>query len=198
MIGLHPTSVKENYKDELKVIRDQIDQNQFIAVGEIGIDLYWDKSFFKEQVEAFTIQIKLALDKNLPIVIHCRDSFEEIMEVLEPFRGSGLKGVFHCFTGSKKQALQVIDLGFYLGIGGVVTFKNSGLDKVIKEIDPDHILLETDSPFLAPVPYRGKRNESSYIQIIANRIAMIKNLDKEVVAEKTTGNAIDLFKFIKE
>ena len=195
MMGLHPTSVKENYKDELEIISGWFEKQNFIAVGEIGIDLYWDQSFQKQQEEAFRFQIDLALKNEIPIVIHSRDSFDEIFNVLEDYRGSGLKGVFHCFTGSLEQANKAIDLGFYLGIGGVLTFKNSGLDKVIAEIDLKHILLETDSPFLAPTPFRGKRNESAYINLVANRLSQIKNIDREEIAKITTQNAIDLFKF---
>ena len=195
MMGLHPTSVKENYKEELEIISGWFEKQNFIAVGEIGIDLYWDQSFQKQQEEAFRFQIDLALKNEIPIVIHSRDSFDEIFSVLEDYRGSGLKGVFHCFTGSLEQANKAIDLGFYLGIGGVLTFKNSGLDKVIAEIDLKHILLETDSPFLAPTPFRGKRNESAYINLVANRLSQIKNIDREEIAKITTQNAIDLFKF---
>ena len=195
MMGLHPTSVKENYKEELEIISGWFEKQNFIAVGEIGIDLYWDQSFQKQQEEAFRFQIDLALKNEIPIVIHSRDSFDEIFNVLEDYRGSGLKGVFHCFTGSLEQANKAIDLGFYLGIGGVLTFKNSGLDKVIAEIDLKHILLETDSPFLAPTPFRGKRNESAYINLVANRLSQIKNIDREEIAKITTQNAIDLFKF---
>ena len=195
MMGLHPTSVKENYKEELEIISGWFEKQNFIAIGEIGIDLYWDQSFQKQQEEAFRFQIDLALKNEIPIVIHSRDSFDEIFNVLEDYRGSGLKGVFHCFTGSLEQANKAIDLGFYLGIGGVLTFKNSGLDKVIAEIDLKHILLETDSPFLAPTPFRGKRNESAYINLVANRLSQIKNIDREEIAKITTQNAIDLFKF---
>ena len=195
MMGLHPTSVKENYKEELEIISGWFEKQNFIAVGEIGIDLYWDQSFQKQQEEAFRFQIDLALKNEIPIVIHSRDSFDEIFNVLEDYHGSGLKGVFHCFTGSLEQANKAIDLGFYLGIGGVLTFKNSGLDKVIAEIDLKHILLETDSPFLAPTPFRGKRNESAYINLVANRLSQIKNIDRKEIAKITTQNAIDLFKF---
>lgn len=197
MMGLHPTSVKENYKEELKNIEEQFAKRNFIAVGEIGIDLFWDKSFQKQQEEAFRFQINLALEKNMPIVIHSRESFDEIFTVLEDYRGSGLTGVFHCFTGTLEQASLAIELGFYLGIGGVVTFKNSGLDKIVEKVDLKHLLLETDAPFLAPMPFRGKRNESAYINIIASKIANLKNTDKETVAKITTANAIKLFKFIE-
>jgi TatD DNase family protein len=195
MMGLHPTSVKANYKEELEMVTEWFDREQFVAVGEIGIDLYWDKTFQKQQEEAFRFQIALALQKNLPIVIHSRESFDEIMAVLMDYKNSGIRGVFHCFTGSLEQAESAIDLGFYLGIGGVVTFKNSGLDKVMEAIDLKHILLETDAPFLAPAPFRGKRNESAYINLIANKISEVKKISKSEVADRTTQNAIDLFKF---
>lgn len=196
MMGLHPTSVKDNYLDELKIISEWFDKQNFIAVGEIGIDLYWDQTYLKQQEEAFRFQIDLALKKDIPIVIHSRDSFAEIFKVLEDYRDSGINGVFHCFTGTVDEATRAIDLGFYLGMGGVLTFKNSGLDRVLTEIDLNHIVLETDSPFLAPVPFRGKRNESAYINLVANKISQVKNISKEEVASITTQNAIDLFKFI--
>lgn len=195
MMGLHPTSVKENYLEELKNVEDWFAKRDFIAVGEIGIDLYWDKTFALQQEEAFRFQIELALEKNLPIVIHSRDSFDEIVNVLDDYRNKNLKGVFHCFTGTVEQANTAIELGFYLGIGGVVTFKNSGLAETVSKVDLKHILLETDSPFLAPMPFRGKRNESAYINLIANKIAEIKQTDREFIAEITTKNAKTLFKF---
>ncbi|MCF8369244.1 MAG: TatD family hydrolase [Bacteroidales bacterium] len=196
MMGLHPTSVKENYREELQKVKECFDRVKFIAVGEIGIDLYWDKAFVKEQEEAFRFQIDLAIEKDLPIVIHSRDSFNEIFNILKDYRNTTIKGVFHCFTGSIEQAYLAIDMGFYLGIGGVLTFKNSGLDKVVEQIDIKHLLLETDSPFLAPVPFRGKRNESAYINIIAGKLAEIKKTDKEKIADITTQNAIRLFNFV--
>jgi TatD DNase family protein len=198
MMGLHPTSVKKNFREELEIITHWHERKEFIAVGEIGIDLYWDKTFINEQQEAFRYQIELAIRKDLPIVIHSRRSFEEIVKILLDYKGMALKGVFHCFTGTIEQARLAIDIGFYLGIGGVVTFKNSGLDKVLTEIGLQHLLLETDSPFLAPVPFRGKRNESSYINLIASKICQIKNIDREEVASVTTQNALDLFKFVKD
>lgn len=193
MMGLHPTSVGVEYEKELDCIQDMFREHQYIAVGETGIDLYWDKTFIKEQEAAFRLQIDIALVNDLPIVIHSRDSFMEIMGILSDYRNSGLKGVFHCFTGTKQQADEVIELGFMLGIGGVVTFKNSGLDRVVENIDPSHLLLETDSPFLAPVPYRGKRNESAYIQLIANKLGQIKGMSKEEIAKITSENAKRLF-----
>ena len=193
MMGLHPTSVKENYKEELKKMEEQFSIRDFTAVGEIGIDLYWDKTFKKQQEEAFRFQIDLALEKKLPIVIHSRESFDDIFSILEDYRNSGFTGVFHCFTGNDEQADKIIGLGFKLGIGGVVTFKNSGLDKAIANIDLSHLILETDAPYLTPTPYRGKRNESAYIPLIAEKIAQIKNTSLENVAKTTTKNAIELF-----
>jgi len=195
MMGLHPTSVNENFREELEIVSTWFDKKKFIAVGEIGIDLYWDKTFQKQQEEAFRFQIDLALRTNLPIVIHSRESFSEIFRVLEDYRNTGLRGVFHCFTGTIEQAHLAIDLGFYLGIGGVITFKNSALDEVVTHIELKHILLETDSPFLAPVPYRGKRNESSYINLIASKLNQVINVSREEIARITTQNAINLFKF---
>lgn len=197
MMGLHPTSVKENYNKELTQVEEWLEKKKFCAVGEIGIDLYWDKTFIKEQEIALRSQIELALKHGLPIVIHTRDSFDEIFNVLNDYKNSKLKGVFHCFTGTLDQANKAIDLGYLLGIGGVLTFKNSGLDSVMKEIDLENIILETDSPFLAPMPFRGKRNESAYINIIAKKIADIKNIELAEIAKITTQNANKLFKFME-
>ncbi len=195
MIGLHPTSVKSNFENELKIVENYSAKSNFYAIGEIGIDLYWDKTFYKEQLEAMRFQIHLAKECNLPIVIHSRNSFDEVFTVLSELKFPEMRGVFHCFSGSVDQAKKVIaELGFKLGIGGVVTFKNSGLDKVVKEIDLKDIILETDSPFLAPLPFRGKRNESAYTIIIAEKIAAIKNIAIEEVANETTNTALELFK----
>lgn len=196
MIGLHPTSVESNYKEELEIIENKLSDKNFIAIGEIGIDLYWDKTYKREQEYVLRYQIELAKKHKLPVVIHTRNSFSEIFEIMEDVISPELNGVFHCFAGSVEDAERVIDLGFKLGIGGVLTFKNSGLDKVVQEIDLEHILLETDSPYLAPVPFRGKRNTSAYIPYIANKIAEIKNVPIKEVSEITTNNAISLFKFI--
>lgn len=193
MMGLHPTSVKENYKDELEIMENWINKRDFIAIGETGIDLYWDKTFIKEQEIVFRRQLEISFSKDLPVVIHSRDSFDVIMKILNDYKGKGLRGVFHCFTGTIEQAKKILDFGFMLGIGGVVTFKNSGLDQVIEHIGIESLLLETDAPFLAPVPYRGKRNESSYIHLILNKISQIKNIDKEEVGRLTTQNANRLF-----
>ncbi len=195
MIGLHPTSVKKNYIQELQKIEKYFLTQKFYAIGEIGIDLYWDKTFKKEQEYVFRYQIELAKKYNLPVVIHSRNSFDEIINIIKEEKKPTLNGVFHCFTGTIKQAEMIINLGFKLGIGGVITFKNSKLDKVIQKIDIKHIVLETDSPYLTPVPFRGKRNESAYLYYIADKIAEIKNITIEEVAEITTNNAIFLFKF---
>jgi len=193
MIGLHPTSVKQDYKSELEKIDEIINNHDFCGIGETGIDLYWDKTFFAEQVDSFTYQIELSLKHNLPIVIHSRKSINEIFSVLKPYKNSGLKGVFHCFPGSTEDARKVIEMGFYLGIGGVVTYKNSGMAEVVKQTDLKHILLETDSPYLTPAPFRGKRNDSSHIPVIAEFIASLKGITTEEVAETTTFNAKQLF-----
>ena len=193
MIGLHPCHVKKNFKEELAVLKTYLDAGDFCAIGEIGMDLYWDKSFIKEQKEAFRVQIRWAKEKDLPIAIHCRDAFDEIFEILHNEKDELLRGVFHCFTGSIEQANRAIDLNFYLGIGGVVTFKNSGLDAVVKEIDLKHLMLETDSPYLAPHPKRGKRNESSYLIHIAEKLADLHQVSIEKLAQITTDNSIKLF-----
>ena len=198
MAGLHPTHVKEDFEQELEVVREMLNSKDFIAVGEIGIDLYWDRTFLKEQQIAFETQIGWAKEKSLPIVIHSRDSFDEIFEVLDKLHGPDLKGVFHCFTGSEPQAEQAIGYGFKLGIGGVVTFKNGGIDKFLKNIDPSHLVLETDSPYLAPKPFRGKRNESAYLTHIVAKLADIYGVSEERVAEITTQNANALFRLSEE
>ena len=194
MMGLHPTSVKENFEEELKIVDEWLERKKFIAIGETGIDLYWDKTHQKEQEIAFIHQINLAKKYKLPVVIHSRNSFNELFAVLEEHNSPELTGVFHCFSGNLDQAEKIIEMGFMLGIGGVITFKNSGLDKVIDEMNLDQIILETDAPYLAPVPYRGKRNESAYIKIVAEKIALIKNMTIESVADITTENARRLFK----
>jgi TatD DNase family protein len=194
MIGLHPTSVKEDYLSQLEKLQDLFSQHKFIAIGEIGIDLYWDTTYINEQIIAFRRQIVFALSKGLPVVIHSRESFAEVFSVLDEFRGSGLKGVFHAFTGNISDALKATDMGFKLGIGGIVTFKNSGLDQTIKEISPGNIILETDSPYLAPVPYRGKRNESSYIRLINRKLADIYQMSEDEIASVTFESSTTLFK----
>jgi len=193
MTGLHPTSVKEDYLLQLETLETLITENKIIAVGEIGIDLYWDKTFLKEQIISFRQQIRIALQNKLPAVIHSRDAFPEVFSVLDEFNGEKLTGVFHAFTGNINDAEKALNMGFKLGIGGIVTFKNSGLDKIVKEIGPDNLILETDSPYLAPVPYRGKRNESSYICIINKKLAEIFNISEEKMAEITYLNSVALF-----
>ena len=193
MMGLHPTSVKENYIEELAHVKEWIDKKKFFALGEIGIDLYWDKSFLTQQQEAFRTQIKWAKEKNLPIVIHCRDAFDEIFEILELEKGESLRGIFHCFTGTKEQALKAISYNMKLGIGGVATFKNGRIDKFLNEINIAHIVLETDAPYLAPTPYRGKRNESAYITNVVDKLVDIYGLSFKEVAEITTQNSKDIF-----
>jgi len=193
MMGLHPTSVKENYLEELTLVKDWLEKRPFYAVGEIGIDMYWDSSLLQQQQDAFKTQIEWAKEKDLPIVIHCRDSFNEIFEVLEDEKDDKLLGIFHCFTGSLDQAQQAISYNMKLGIGGVVTFKNGGIDKILHEIPIKNIVLETDSPYLAPVPYRGKRNESSYIVKVLDKLVDIYKLTPEEIAQITTQNSTEIF-----
>jgi TatD DNase family protein len=193
MIGLHPTSVKEDYLDQLESLENLWSEHRFIGVGEIGIDLYWDKTFIKEQIYCLRRQISFAIEKNVPVAVHSRDSFPEVFSVLEEYEGKGLKGVLHAFTGTIEDARKAIDMGFMMGIGGIVTFKSSGLDRVVKEIGPGHLILETDSPYLAPVPHRGKRNESAYISLINKKLAEIFGMDEEEVASITYDNSVRLF-----
>ncbi|HOY31927.1 MAG TPA: TatD family hydrolase [Bacteroidales bacterium] len=193
MIGLHPTSVKDNYKEELSEIEKNISAYKFYGIGETGIDLYWDKNHIREQMDAFTFHIELAIRFGLAVIIHSRKSLNEIFTILKNYENKDLTGVFHCFPGNIKEARHVADMGFYLGIGGVVTYKNSTMAEVVKQIDIKHIVLETDAPYLAPVPLRGKRNESSNIPLIANFIAQLKNISTEEVAEHTSANAKKLF-----
>ncbi len=194
MIGLHPTSVRKDYISQLDKLEKLADSHQFIAVGEIGIDLYWDKTFLKEQLDAFRRQINFALERELPIVVHSRESFQEVFSVLDEYKGRKLKGVLHAFTGTAEDAEKVIGLGLKLGIGGIVTFKNSGLDKIVKITGPEHLILETDSPYLAPVPHRGKRNESSYICIINKKLSEIFGMSEEEVASITYSGSVSLFR----
>tara|TARA_Y100000589_G_scaffold332268_1_gene391023 strand:+ start:5683 stop:6450 length:768 start_codon:yes stop_codon:yes gene_type:complete len=193
MIGLHPCDIKNDYEEELKIIKSHLDKGKYVAIGEIGIDLYWDIGTLEIQKKAFRQQLKWAKEYDLPVAIHIRKSFDTIFEVLEEVNDQNLRGVFHCFTGSKEQGQKAIEMGFMLGIGGVVTFKNSGLDKVLKELPLEKLLLETDSPYLAPTPYRGQRNESSFITIVAQKLAEIYEVNLEEVAIKTTHNAKTLF-----
>lgn len=193
MAGLHPTYVKENWKDELQVVLSELDAGGYVAVGEIGIDLYWDTHWLKEQIEAFRIQINWAKARDLPIVIHCRSAFDEIFEVLEEFKSDGVKGIFHCFTGTQAQAELAISLGLKLGIGGVVTFKNGNLHNFLRSIDLKHLVLETDAPYLAPVPYRGKRNEPAYLMEVASKLSEIYHIPLAEIGSVTTANAEQIF-----
>jgi TatD DNase family protein len=193
MLGLHPCSVKPGWEDVLTQIMAAQGDNKIVAIGEIGIDLYWDKSYLSGQVLSFKKQIAWAKSLKLPIVIHCRDAFNEVFEVLQEEKDDDLRGIFHCFTGTLEQAGKVIDLGFYLGIGGVVTYKNGGLDKILPQIDLKHIVLETDSPYLTPVPYRGKPNESSYLIYVAQKVAELYQVPIETVAAITTANSKQVF-----
>jgi TatD DNase family protein len=195
MMGLHPCYVKENYEDELAHVVKELENRKFAAIGEIGIDLFWDKSFLKQQQDIFLKQIQLAKQYKLPINIHCRDAFNEVFEILEQEKSAELCGIFHCFTGDFNQAQQAISCGMKLGIGGVATFKNGKIDQFLNEIDLKHIVLETDAPYLAPVPYRGKRNESSYIKVIAEKLSEIYQLPIEDIAAITTQNSKDIFGF---
>lgn len=194
MMGLHPTSVKDNYKEELAHVEKVLSERPFIAIGEIGIDLYWDKSTLKIQQEAFSHQIGLAKKYKLPIVIHCRESFDEIFEILEKEKSDDLFGIFHCFTGTIEQAKKAISYNMKLGIGGVVTFKNGKIDQFLNHIDLKHIVLETDSPYLAPTPYRGKRNESSYIINVLEKMSDIYGVTTDEIAKITTANSKEIFK----
>ena len=194
MMGVHPCSIKENYQEELAIAQQYWSNRNFVAVGEIGLDFYWDRTFEKEQYEAFRIQIEWALEKNVPIVIHSRQSTLDCVRVLKEYKNSALRGVFHCFSGSLEEAQEIIKLGFYLGIGGVITYKNAGLGAVLEKIDLSHLVVETDAPYLTPAPHRGKRNESSYISLIAEKIATVKADKVEKVAEITTQNAENLFR----
>ncbi len=196
LMGLHPCSVKENWKDEVRKIENQLFGKSGIkywGIGETGLDFYWDQAFVDQQKENFQLHIDWAKTLRLPIIIHSREATDACIELIDKNKSSDLHGIFHCFSGSLEQAHRIIDLGFYLGIGGVVTFKNSGLDKVVEQIDLKHLVLETDAPYLAPVPHRGKRNESSYLTLVAERIAIIKNTSVAEVAAITTGNANQVF-----
>lgn len=193
MAGLHPTHVKEDFRKELEIVKNQLDTHRFYAIGEIGMDLYWDKTFVRSQQEAFLEQISWAKDRALPIVIHCREAFDEIFEVLDQVNDDRLCGIFHCFTGNKAQAAKIIDYGLHLGIGGVVTFKNGGIDKFLTDIPLKHIVLETDAPYLSPTPYRGKRNESSFLVQVLDRLVDIYDMEPEEISRITTENSRDIF-----
>ncbi len=194
MMGLHPCSVNKSVEDELKLVREWLNKRAFAGIGEIGLDLYWDKTYFKEQQQAFASQIEWALEFDYPIIIHVRNAFKETIELLKTFKTLP-RGIFHCFSGTLEEANEVLALGhFKLGLGGVLTFKNSGLDKVAQTIDIKHLVLETDAPYLAPVPFRGKRNEPSYILEVARKLAELKSLELDQVAEITSKNAEEIFK----
>jgi len=193
MMGLHPCSVKENYREELSIVETWLNQRPFAAVGEIGLDFYWDKTFADQQYEAFDLQMQWALDRKMPIVIHTRNAMQETINRVKPFAAKGLTGIFHCFSGSYESAVQVTDMGFLLGIGGVLTYKNAGLPAVLEKIGMEHLVLETDAPYLTPVPYRGKRNESSYLTYIIRLLATTKNLSVEEAAAITSANAKKIF-----
>ena len=193
MLGLHPCYVRENYREELDNIKKAIEMDQFSAIGEIGLDYYWDRTFDDQQMICFHEQIDLSVKYDLPIVIHSRSSMDACIQVLREKKSTGVRGIFHCFSGTLQNAKNIIDCGFLLGIGGVVTYKNSGLAEVVAEVPLEHIVLETDAPYLSPVPFRGKRNESSYLKYVVAKIAEIKNIDSEEVAEVTTSNAKKIF-----
>lgn len=193
MIGVHPCYVKENFEEELSMVESWIARHKFCAVGEAGLDLYWDRTFWKEQQEAFRFQIQLAKKHKLPLSIHCREAVDEAIEIISKEHTSDLKGVFHCFSGNAEQARRIVEMNFRLGAGGTLTFKNSGLDKVLPNVSLDAIVLETDAPYLAPVPHRGKRNEPAYLILIAQRLADIYKISVSEVADVTTENAKQLF-----
>ena len=200
MVGLHPTSVAENYKNELDVVYQQLQQSQygFVAIGEIGLDLYWDQTFLKEQLVAFEQQVKWALEYHLPIVVHCREAFSYIYKVLAPYKNSGLRGIFHSFTGNAQEAASMLEFtDFMIGVNGVVTFKKSSVPTVLPKIPLNRLVLETDSPYLTPVPYRGKRNESAFVKYTAAKVAEVYEISLEKVAEVTSNNALKVFGMLK-
>jgi TatD DNase family protein len=193
MMGLHPCYVKENYQDELALVQHWLTKRKFAAVGEIGLDFYWDKTFATEQYEAFRTQMEWAIESNLPIAIHTRNAMQETINIVREYVPKGIRGIFHCFSGSYESAREIVNAGFYLGIGGVLTYKNAGLAEVLSKIDLQHLVLETDAPYLTPVPFRGKRNESSYLKYIVAKLAVVKNCSEEEVAAITTENAEKIF-----
>jgi len=195
MIGLHPCSVKENFEEELSVIRKLLEERKFAGIGETGLDFYWDKSFVKQQYESLERQAEWAIEFQTPLILHTRDAMDETIDTISKFKGRGLKGIFHCFGGDLDQANKIMDLGFYMGIGGVITYKKSGLSETIKDIPLEFLVLETDAPYLSPVPFRGKRNESSYLSFIAKQIAESKSIQVEEVDAVTTQNANSLFPY---
>jgi TatD DNase family protein len=193
MAGLHPCSVKENYMDEIEQVKLMLQQQKIYGIGETGLDFYWDKSYIKQQYEALEIQIQLAIEHNLPLILHTRDALNQTIEVIKKYKHTALRGIFHCFGGSLEQAKEIIKTGFYMGIGGIVTYKNAGVAEVLKHVDMKHLVLETDAPYLTPVPFRGKRNESSYLRYIVEKIAEVKNIPVEEVESITTLNAEKIF-----
>jgi len=193
LMGLHPGSVKEDFQKELSIVEEWLDKRPFVGIGEIGLDFYWDTTFTAQQYEAFEKQMQWALQKNLPIVIHTRNAMQQTIDSVRPFAARGLTGIFHCFGDSYEMAVQITDMGFYLGIGGVLTYKKAQLDEVFKKISLEHIVLETDAPYLTPIPFRGKRNESSYLKLVAGKLAEVKNISVEEVADATTANAEKIF-----
>lgn len=193
MVGVHPCYVKADYERQLDFMQEALADATFAAVGEIGLDYYWDRTFDEQQMICFKEQIRMAKENNLPVVIHCRNAMQECTDILKSEKGSGLRGIFHCFSGTYENAVDIIDCGFYLGIGGVVTYKNAGLAEVVAKINLDHIVLETDAPYLTPVPFRGKRNESSYLKYVVEKIALVKGVDISEVATATTRNALSIF-----
>ena len=193
MMGLHPCSVKKGFEKELYIVEEWLAKRKFVGVGEVGTDLYWDKTFWAEQQEALNVQLDFAKQYEIPAILHCRDSIDETIDLVSKKKDDRLSGIFHCFSGNVEQAEKIIELGFYLGIGGVATFKNGGMDKVIPSIPLDKLVLETDSPYLSPVPHRGKRNEPAYVELVANRIAALKSMSIEDVKKATTNNAMRIF-----
>ena len=193
LMGLHPTSVKDNFQEELAIVKQELDRGNYYGIGEIGIDLYWDKTYIKEQQEAFQTQLRWAKQKKLPVSIHIRDAFDEVFEIVAQEQSPDLTGIFHCFTGTLVQAKRAVDLNFLLGIGGVVTFKNGKIDKFLDKISPEHLVIETDAPWLSPVPHRGKRNEPSYITLILNKLASIYQMKPHELECILYHNSIDLF-----
>jgi TatD DNase family protein len=195
MAGLHPCSVNENYEEEIAHVKWQLQQRKFCGIGETGLDFYWDKTFIKQQYECLHIQIELALQYNIPLILHTRNAMQETIEVIKEYKHTNLRGIFHCFSGSYEQAKEIIKTGFYMGIGGVLTYKNAGLGEVLKQVDMQHLVLETDAPYLTPVPFRGKRNESSYLQYVVEKLADVKNISVQEVERITTENAENIFPF---
>jgi len=198
MMGLHPCSVFTDYEKSLDLIYKELISRKFVAVGEIGLDYYWDVTYKEQQIDAFKTQLKWAVEMNLPVAIHTRNSFDDAIAIVEEYQSKGLRGVFHCFSGSIEDAKRIIAAGFYMGIGGVATFKNGGLDKVLPDVPLEHLILETDAPYLAPVPYRGKRNSPEYIPLIAQKLAEMKGMEVNIIANKTTENAVKLFELFSD